>query len=165
MVSRGPDQVNNVLIAAGTVCGAHILLAKHGVVLFQLLLLQCHDHFVQLLNLSRHDTMVSQDGNFTYALLKCSNLLLQSLLVRDQILQLVDQILQPLHHPLLQVRQVLLRRCVCQLRTELFMLTRILRLVLLKLFPQLGEALFQILRGVAGHRITAVQSRSFVHLA
>ena len=70
----------------------------------------------------------------TYALLKCSNLLLQRLLVGDEVLQLVDQILQPLHHPRLQIAQVILRRCVLQLRTELIMLTRILRLVLLELF-------------------------------
>ena len=91
MVSRRPDQVNNVLVAAGTVCWAHILLAKHGVVLFLLLLLQHHDHVVQLLDLSHNDKMVSQGViYFTYALLKCSNLLLQSLLVRYQTLQLID---------------------------------------------------------------------------
>jgi len=118
VVRRRTDQVNNALIAAGTVRGAHILLAKHRVVLLLLLLLECEEHIVQLFD----------------ALLDCSNLLLQGLLVGDQVLQLVDQVLQPLHHSRFQIAQVILRRCVLQLLTELIMLTRILCLVLLKLF-------------------------------
>ena len=55
VVRRRTDQVNNVLIAAGAVRGAHILLAEHRVVLLLLLLLQRDEHIVQLFDLKRHN--------------------------------------------------------------------------------------------------------------
>lgn len=100
VISRCTDQVNNVLITAGTISGTNILLAKHGVVFVLLFLLQSNDHIVKLFEL-KHRKWVSKNLKYTYALLKCCNLLLQSILVGDQVFELVNQILQPLHHALL----------------------------------------------------------------
>lgn len=124
------EQIDYALFAACAVGGTDILLREHGALFFRSLVLHADKHVVQALDI----------------FLQCCEFLFEGLLVREHAPQLVEHVLQSLHHAGLKLLQVSLGCLLRQLVLNLGLVLGVSTLVVVEVFAELGDCSFQVFK-------------------
>mmetsp|Transcript_42647 Transcript_42647/g.56315 ORF Transcript_42647/g.56315 Transcript_42647/m.56315 type:complete len:219 (+) Transcript_42647:634-1290(+) len=129
------QQIHDILLTAGAVGWTDVFLGEHSGLFLWALVLKPEDHIVQLF-----------DG-----FLKSDKLLFEGFLVGNHVLELVDQVLQALHHARFQLSELVSRGGVGELLAELVVLASVLTLVVVQVFAELGDRFLHIVEQVSSH--------------
>lgn len=93
--------------------------------------------------------------NRSYVLLKCGKFLLQGLLVWEHGSQLVEHVLQSLHHACLQIIQLSLAHLRGKLTNDLGLIPIVRTFMIVKVFAEFGHFRFEVFRDAgAGAKAT-----------
>lgn len=139
VVDRLSEKVDDALVTTSAVDGTDVLLGEHTGLLVGLLALLGDKHIVEALN-------VFLDG---------TEFLLHCFLVGEHRTQLVEHVLQALHHAGLEIGELLLGSLSVKLIFDLVLVLHIVALVTVEVLPQLSKVSLEIFEQATGDSSTA----------